>query len=503
MIRASCFDLLPPSLMSSAADTGTGRRAPVVWVTLLVLLVLGAGLWFGVMKPASRQSGTQPAGGPPGGPPGAGGPPGMGGGAATVSTVPVTQGSFSVLIRAVGTVTSYNTVTVLPQVEGRLARVTFQEGQQVKAGQLLAEIDPRSLKAALAEAQGQQAQNRAELLNARRDLARYEQLFKQDSVARQQLDSQRALVRQLEGRGETDQAKVDSARLQLDYTRIEAPVDGRLGLLRVGVGSLIGPSTTDGLVSIIQTDPISVLFSVPEVQLQALREAVSAAGAAGLKVEAWDRSERQRLAVGTVATLDNQIDTTTGSLRVRARFDNPDEALFPNQFVNVRLYLKTLSQALSVPVDTVQFGTQGDYVYVIRDGKAHVQTVRLGATAGDRVEILEGLKAGDQVALEGLDQLRNGRAVKIVESLPGDPDAVLSGAAAEAADGSPLKPAPGNGRAPTGQAPAQPASAQGASQPGSPADRPAPASGQAPARQPEQPSAQSSAPAPAARPAAP
>lgn len=385
----------------------------------------------------------------------------MRGGPATVATVPVEQGAFTVLIRAVGTVTSYNTVTVLPQVEGRLARVSFEEGQHVKAGQLLAEIDPRSLKAALAEARGQQVQNRAELLNAKRDLARYEQLFEQDSIARQQLDSQRALVRQLEGRAETDRAKVDSARLQLEYTRIEAPVDGRLGLLRVNVGSLIGPNTADGLVSIIQTDPISVLFSVPEVQLQALRDAVSAAGAQGLKVEAWDRSEQRRLAEGRVTTLDNQIDTTTGSLRVRARFDNPKENLFPNQFVNVRLYLETLSDALSVPVDTVQFGTQGDYVYVVRDDKAYVQTVRLGASAGDRVEILEGLKAGDQVVLEGLDQLRNGRAVKIVESLPGDPNAVLGGTADETADGTVDGTVPGGAEAAAGPDEAAPASRRG------------------------------------------
>lgn len=403
--------------MSSAVESGAGRR-PVLWVTLLLLLLMGGGLWFWVLKPASKAGG---AAGPSGPPPG---PRQMGGEAAIISTAPVVEGTFPVLIRAVGTVTSFNTVTVVPQVEGRLLKVAFEEGQRVKAGQLLAQIDPRAFEVSLAEAKGQQAQNRAELQNARRDLARYEQLFRQDSIARQQLDNQRALVRQLEGRSETDRARIDNAQLQLDHTRIVAPVDGRLGLLKAAVGSLIGPGTAEGLVSIIQTDPISVLFSVPEVQLQALRDAVRQTSAPGLVVEAWDRSESRQLATGHVSTLDNQIDAATGSLKVRARFDNADDALFPNQFVNVRLHLKTLPAALSVPVDAVQFGSQGDYVYLIRDGKAFVRTVRLGATSGERVEILEGLSAGDQVALEGLDRLRDGRAVKVVESLPGDPDAL-------------------------------------------------------------------------------
>ncbi|MDO5102455.1 MAG: efflux RND transporter periplasmic adaptor subunit [Lautropia sp.] len=413
--------------MSSAVESGAVRR-PVLWVTLLLLLLIGGGLWFWVLKPASQQGATS-SGPPPG-------PRRMGGGdAAIVSTTPVVQGAFPVMIRAVGTVTPFNAVTVVPQVEGRLLSVAFEEGQRVKAGQLLARIDPRAFEVSLAEARGQQAQNRAELSNARRDLARYEQLFRQDSIARQQLDNQRALVRQLEGRAETDQARIDNARLQLEHTKVLAPVEGRLGLLKAAVGSLIGPGTAEGLVSIIQIDPISVLFSVPEVQLQALREAVRDAVAPGLVVEAWDRSESRQLATGHVSTLDNQIDPATGSLKVRARFDNGDDALFPNQFVNVRLHLKTLPAALSVPVDAVQFGSQGDYVYLIREGKAFVRTVRLGVTSGDRVEILEGLQAGDQVALEGLDRLRDGRAVKVVDPLRGDPDALpATPAASEASE---------------------------------------------------------------------
>lgn len=355
--------------MFLSSHKASGRRTTLV-VTALVLLAVGAGLWFWVLKPASHGA-AAPAGMPP--PPGAGGPGGHGGmSPVTVSVVSAEQGAFPVVIRAVGNVTPYNTVTVVPQVEGRLLRVHFQEGAHVQAGQLLAELDPRALQASLDEARGTQAQNQAELKNARSDLARYERLYRQDSVSRQQLETQRALVRQLQARSTTDQAKVDNARVQLGYTKIHAPVAGRLGLLKANVGAMIGPSTTDGLVSIVQTDPISVIFGVPEVQLTALRDAMAAAAGNGLAVEAWDRSEQGRLASGRLTTLDNQIDTTTGSLRVRARFDNPGEALFPNQFVNIRLTLQTLPGAVSVPVDAVQFGTQGNYVYVVRDDKAHV-----------------------------------------------------------------------------------------------------------------------------------
>ena len=419
--------------MSLSSHKASGRRTTLV-VTALVLLAVGAGLWFWVLKPASHGT-AAPAGMPP--PPGAGGPGGHGGmSPVTVSVVSAEQGAFPVVIRAVGNVTPYNTVTVVPQVEGRLLRVHFQEGSHVQAGQLLAELDPRALQASLDEARGTQAQNQAELKNARSDLARYERLYRQDSVSRQQLETQRALVRQLQARSTTDQAKVDNARVQLGYTKIHAPVAGRLGLLKASIGAMIGPSTTDGLVSIVQTDPISVIFGVPEVQLTALRNAMAAAGN-GLAVEAWDRSEQGRLASGRLTTLDNQIDTTTGSLRVRARFDNPGETLFPNQFVNIRLTLQTLPKAVSVPVDAVQFGTQGNYVYVVRDDKAHVQVVKLGATTADRVQIVEGLAAGERVVLEGMDRLRNGSAVKIVAATEGDPDALLAPGPGEGPAGGP------------------------------------------------------------------
>lgn len=428
--------------MSASFRAASGRRTVLV-VTVVVLLAIGAGLWFWVIKPSS---GTAPVADMPPGPPGApGGPGGPGGGQpVTVSVSPVLKGAFPVLVRAVGNVTPYNTVTVVPQVEGRLLRVHFREGDRVKAGDLLAELDARALEASLAEARATQAQNQAELKNAQADLARYQRLFRQDSVARQQLDTQQALVRQLQARSAADQAKVDSARVQLGYTKIHAPVSGRLGLIKTNVGAMIGPSTTDGLVSIVQVDPISVVFGVPEVQLQSLRDAMAQQDmSGGLEVQAWDRTESRLLATGRLTTLDNQIDTTTGALRVRARFDNTGEQLFPNQFVNVRLTLQTLPGALSVPVDVVQFGNQGNYVYVVRDGKAHIQTVKLGASASDRVQVVDGLQAGEQVVLEGMDSLRDGSRVKIVAPVEGDPDALLGGTPDETAG----KPAPAAGHA--------------------------------------------------------
>ncbi|RRN45690.1 efflux RND transporter periplasmic adaptor subunit [Lautropia dentalis] len=428
--------------MSASFRAASGRRTVLV-VTVVVVLAIGAGLWFWVIKPSS---GTAPAADMPPGPPGApGGPGGPGGGQpVTVSVSPVVKGAFPVLVRAVGNVTPYNTVTVVPQVEGRLLRVHFREGDRVRAGDLLAELDARALEASLAEARATQAQNQAELRNAQADLARYQRLFRQDSVARQQLDTQQALVRQLQARSAADQAKVDSARVQLGYTKIHAPVTGRLGLIKTNVGAMIGPSTTDGLVSIVQVDPISVVFGVPEVQLQSLRDAMAQQDmSGGLEVQAWDRTESRLLATGRLTTLDNQIDTTTGALRVRARFDNPGEQLFPNQFVNVRLTLQTLPGALSVPVDVVQFGNQGNYVYVVRDGKAHIQTVKLGASASDRVQVVDGLQAGEQVVLEGMDSLRDGSRVKIVAPVEGDPDALLGGTPDETAG----KPAPAAGHA--------------------------------------------------------
>jgi len=334
-----------------------------------------------------------------------------------VRTTVAALGDLEVVLRAIGTVTPLNTVTVRSRVDGELVEVLFQEGQYVEAGQLLARIDPRPYEAQLAQAEGQQQQNVALLRNAELDLKRYQTLYKQDSIARQQLDSQQALVRQYQGTTRIDEGRVDDARLQLSFTRIEAPLSGRIGLRAVDAGNLVSSGDAEGLATITQVKPISTIFSIPENQLPQVLEQVRAGQA--LQVEAWDRDESRRLAVGRLATLDNRIDTATGTLRLRAEFDNADEALFPNQFVNVRLRVNVLRNVLTIPGDAVQYGSRGNYVYVVTpDQKASVRLIRTGPSDQGRIAVLEGLAEGERVVLEGLDRLSEGRAVQVVADPP-------------------------------------------------------------------------------------
>jgi len=333
-----------------------------------------------------------------------------------VRTVTADTGSLGLHLRAIGTATPLRTVTVRSRVEGELIEVLFQEGQQVQAGQLLARIDPRPYQIALAQAQGQQQQNLAQLRNAELDLKRYQTLYKQDSIARQQLDSQQALVRQYQGTTKIDQARVDDARLQLSYTRIEAPVTGRIGLRAVDVGNIVKPGDADGLAVITQMQPMSVLFAIPETQLNDVREQLAAGRE--LSVEAWDRDEKNQLAQGRLSTLDNRIDTATGTVRLRAEFANQDERLFPNQFLNVRMQVRNIGDAIVAPSDAVQYGANGAFVYVITpESTAAVRPVTLGPSDDGQVVIASGLTAGEQIAIEGLDRLREGRAVQIVTGI--------------------------------------------------------------------------------------
>ncbi|TWT22627.1 MdtA/MuxA family multidrug efflux RND transporter periplasmic adaptor subunit [Luteimonas marina] len=321
---------------------------------------------------------------------------------------------LAVQVKALGTVTPLQSVTVRPRVDGELLRVVFEEGQQVQAGQLLAEIDPAPFRIQLAQAQGQQKQNLAELENARIQLRRYQDLSQGSYVSAQDVANLQAQVRQLEGRREIDQAAVDEAKLQLQYTRIVAPVGGRVGLRAVDAGNLVSSSDADGIATIAQTRPISVLFSVPENVLGSVVDAVRRNP--GLPVQAWDREERQVLASGKLSSVDNRIDTETGTLKLRALFDNGDDALFPNQFVNARLQLGN-DETLVIPDAAVQFGSQGTYVYVVNDDDtAGVRPVVLGGSNDGRIAVLEGLEAGTRVVLEGIDRLREGAKVEIVDA---------------------------------------------------------------------------------------
>ena len=338
---------------------------------------------------------------------------------------------FTVQLQAIGTVTPYNTVTVRSRIDGELARVLVREGQHVERGQLLAEIDARPFRVQLAQAQGQQQQNMAQLKNAESELARYEQLFKQDAVARQQLDRQAALVQQLRGTLQSDQAQVDNAKLQLSYTRIEAPISGRVGLRRVDAGNLITANDANGLFTLLQTKPISVLFNVPETQIAQVRTAY--AGDVKPVAEAWDRNASKRLAQGRLETLGNQIDVATGTLRLKARFENADDSLFPNQFVNLRLALQKLPNAVTIPLDAVQYGSRGSYVYAINDGKAAVRMLELGPSSNGRVVVAKGLNKDEAVVLEGLDRLREGREVIVTEGVAAPAASPVAETAAPAA----------------------------------------------------------------------
>jgi len=391
---------------------------------VLLLLVVAAIAWL-VLRPSAKQGG-------PGGR--AGGRPPM----AAMANLPVpvriataAQQDIDIFLRSLGTVTAYNTVTVRSRVSGELVDVAFQEGQQVKAGDLLAQVDPRAFQVALDQARGTQMQNLAQLENARRDLQRYQALFKQDSIARQQVDTQAALVRQYEGTVKSDQANVDNAKLQLDYARITAPISGRLGLRQVDRGNLVSSADTNGLVVITQTQPISVVFTLPETQLPEVRAELAAGKT--LTVDAYDRADTRRIATGTLETLDNQIDVTTGTLKLKARFDNADDALFPNQFVNVRLHVLTRKDVTAIPTAAVQQGSAGAFVFLVQDDNTiAVRQVKLGAINSGMVAVNEGLKPGDRVVTEGTDRLRAGAKVEILggaEVIPATRDKTLGAGA--------------------------------------------------------------------------
>ena len=379
----------------------SSRRRWYVYAGILAVIALG--VWY-FSKP-----GNQPNRRPPN-PAWAG----EGEPAAPVKVVAAERRQLPVHLKAIGTVTPPNIVTVRSRVDGQLLRVAFAEGQQVEPGQLLAEIDPEPYRIQLAQADGQQRQNQASLETARADLERLKQLFAKNLVTNQEMDAQQALVREREGTAAADEARVQEARLQLAYTRIEAPIAGRVGLRRVDAGNLIRANDTNGLVVITQTRPIAVMFTVPEVDLDKVVGPIRAGGE--LAVEAWDRSERTLLARGTLKAIDNQIDLATGTLKLKAEFPNDDEKLFPNQFVNMRLQVSTLKDAVVIPAAAVQFGSKGTYVYVVNPkSQSSIRPVVLGATDGVLQSVTEGLAPGDPVVLEGLDRLREGKSVVVVK----------------------------------------------------------------------------------------
>jgi len=370
-----------------------------LWIVIGAVLVGGGALYFftGSTSPAPTAQQRSANGGRP----------------VPVLAETARRGDIDVTIDALGTVTARNTVLIKPRVDGQLLRVAFQEGQMVKRGDTVAELDARPYQALLDQASGQLVRDQALLANAQLDVARYRDLLAKDSIAKQLVDAQEALVRQYQGTVQSDRGAVDNARLQLDFTRIIAPVSGRLGLRQVDVGNMVRAADTTGIFVLTQTQPITVVFAIPADNLTAVLPRAQAGEK--LRVDAWDRESKVKLASGQLLTIDNQIDATTGTVKLKAEFDNADNALFPNQFVNARLRVETRHDAILVPIAAIQRGTLGTFVYVV-DGEAQTvstRSVKLGASTAQVVAIEKGLEAGEQVVIDGADKLRQGAKVEL------------------------------------------------------------------------------------------
>ena len=355
----------------------------------------------------------------------------------------VGKGDIGINLNGLGTVTSLATVTIRSQISGYLTRIAFKEGDEVKKGDLIAEIDSRPFEAALAQAKGQLARDEAMLKGAQVDLARYQGLAKQNAVPHQQLDTQIALVAQDEGTVEADRAAVQAAEVNLHYCHILSPLDGRVGLRLVDQGNYVTPGDATGIVVITQLQPISVLFTLPEDELQAIAKRLH--DGAVLPTAAYDRAGLNKLASGTLQTFDSQIDPTTGTIKLRAQFSNEARSLYPNQFVNVRLLLDTHKDVTTMSTAGIQRGVPGTFVYLVNgDSTVSVRPIKLGVTDGDRVEIQSGLSPGDRIVIDGADMLRPGGGV-VIRPPTGTGESAAAATPSDAKAAAGKKPRPGTG----------------------------------------------------------
>ena len=395
------------AMPSHAPPSRRGRWLGAL-VALLVLLALGGTAWYLIHRPAPK------------------GPGGPGGGArVTVGEATARRADVPVYIDALGTVTPVATITLRPQVSGVLTQVLFTEGQMVTKGQLLAQIDPRPFQQALMQAQGTRQRDEAQLANARITLQRYQTLLAQDSIARQDVDTQAALVQQLEGTVTSDRASEKTAQLNLDFTRVTAPISGRVGLRVVDAGNVVSSGDAAGIAVITQINPVDVQFSVPQDRVPDIQ--ARAAEDKRLPVTALDRTRSNVLDKGVFLTLDNQIDVQTGTVRAKARFQNAAGTLFPNQFVNVRLLLRTLQGAVVVPVTALRTGAAGDFVYVVNEDRTvSMRPVKRGQGTVENIVVTEGLKEGERVVTEGGDRLTDGASVRLASDAAARPGAAAS-----------------------------------------------------------------------------